>query len=68
MRYLKAKMERIKTFITSPPEKKWPITYEQMLAIAERIRNEKRDRIRLPGHQERMALATDAEQETAQLA
>jgi hypothetical protein len=68
MRYLKAKMERIKTFITSPPAKKWPVTYEQMLTIAERIRNEKRERIELPGQQHRLTLAEGAEQEVAKLA
>jgi molybdenum cofactor biosynthesis enzyme MoaA len=67
MRYLKAKMERIKTFITSPPPKNWPVSYEQMLTIAERIRNEKRDRIALPSAQHRMALDAGAEQETAKL-
>lgn len=67
MRYLKPKMERIKTFITSPPEKRWPITYEEMLVIAERIRSEKRDRISLPSHQQRLALDEGAEQESAKL-
>ena len=68
MRYLKAKLERIKTFITSPPPKKWPVTYEQLLTLAERIRNEPRERISLPGQQHRMSLAEGAEQETAKLA
>jgi MoaA/NifB/PqqE/SkfB family radical SAM enzyme len=67
MRYLKAKMERIKTFITSPPEKKWPVSYEQMLAIAERIRNEPRDRIQLPTAQRRLSLDENLEQEVAKL-
>lgn len=48
MRYLKAKLERIKIFLASPPPKKWPFTYEEMLEIAERIRSEARDRISLP--------------------
>lgn len=68
MRYLKAKLERIKTFITSPPPKNWPVTYEQMLTIAERIRNEPRERISLPGAQHRLTLAAGTEQEVAQLA
>jgi molybdenum cofactor biosynthesis enzyme MoaA len=68
MRYLKAKMERIKTFITSPPPKNWPVTYEQMLTIAERIRHEPRARIELPGAQHRMILAAGTEQEVAKLA
>ncbi len=68
MRYLKAKMERIKTFIAAPPPKKWPITYEQMLTLAERFRTEPRERIQLLGHQRRMTLKESAEQETATLA
>lgn len=68
MRYLKAKMERIRTFITAPPEKKWPVSYEQMLAAAERIRTEPRDRVSLPGHQRRLDLAAGSEQAVANLA
>ena len=68
MRYLKSKLARFKTFISSPPPKKWPVTYEQMLAIAERIRAEPRDRIQLPGQQRRLALAEGSEQATAALA
>ena len=67
MRYLKPKFERIKTFITSPPPKKWPMSYEQMLTIAERIRNEKRERISLPHHPHRLTLDAGSEQETASL-
>lgn len=67
MRYLKAKMERIRTFITSPPPKRWPVSYEEMLTIAERIRNEPRERITLPTHQRRLDLDRSAEQETAPL-
>lgn len=67
MRYLKAKMERIKTFITSPPEKKWPISYEEMLTIAERIRNESRERVSLPGHPHRLSLDKDDDQAVANL-
>lgn len=44
MRYMAAKIQRIQTFLTSPPEKKWPITYEELLVLAEAIRNEKRFR------------------------
>lgn len=68
MRYLKPKMDRIKTFITAPPPKKWPVTYEEMLTLAERIRTEPRERIQLPGHQRRMDLDRGSEQEVAQLA
>jgi hypothetical protein len=56
MRYLAAKWERIKLFLTSPPPKPWPVSYEQMLATAERIRSEMRDRILLPGTQNRLQL------------
>jgi len=48
MRYWAAKFERVKLFLTSPPEKKWPVSYEDMLTIAERIRNEARERVRIP--------------------
>jgi hypothetical protein len=44
MRYMAAKIQRVKTFLTSPPEKHWPITYEQLLEKAARIRSESRDR------------------------
>jgi len=44
MRYMAAKFQRIGTFLTSPPEKNWPLTYEQLLELAERIRGESRDR------------------------
>jgi len=44
MRFLAAKLQRTKTFLTSPPEKKWPFTYEELLEKAERILNEQRDR------------------------
>ncbi|MCE5231253.1 radical SAM protein [bacterium] len=44
MRFLAAKLQRTKVFFTSPPKKPWPMTYEQMAGIAERIRNERRDR------------------------
>lgn len=39
MRFLAAKMQRVKTFLTSPPPKKWPVSYEDLLAKAEFIRN-----------------------------
>lgn len=45
MRFLAAKLQRIKTFITSPPAKNWPIDYEKLLGIAARIRAESRDRL-----------------------
>jgi MoaA/NifB/PqqE/SkfB family radical SAM enzyme len=44
MRFWAAKIQRTKTFFTSPPEKNWPFTYDELLEKAERIRNEDRDR------------------------
>ncbi|MFI5337658.1 MAG: radical SAM protein [Opitutales bacterium] len=49
MRFLRAKLERIKLFLAAPPAKRWPVTYEAMVAAAERIRTEPRERLRLPG-------------------
>ena len=60
MRYLRTKLERLKLFLLSPPAKRWPITYESLLAAAERIRNEPRTRIELPGHPRRRALAAES--------
>ena len=37
MRYLKAKIERIKLFLAKPPEKKWPFSYEELLETAHLI-------------------------------
>ena len=39
MRYLKPKLERIKIFLTKPPRKPWPLTHEEIEAIATSIRN-----------------------------
>jgi len=44
MRYMAAKLQRVGTFLTSPPEKNWPLSYEQLLELAEKIRNEPRKR------------------------
>jgi MoaA/NifB/PqqE/SkfB family radical SAM enzyme len=44
MRYMAAKLQRVGNFLTSPPEKNWPLSYEQLLEIAHRIRNEPRER------------------------
>lgn len=59
MRYLKATFERMKLFLVSPPAKRWPVTYEQLLDTAERIRNEKRDRIRIPDLSQPSAVASE---------
>lgn len=44
MRFMAAKMQRIGTFLTSPPAKNWPLSYEQLLGLAEKIRGEQRER------------------------
>ncbi len=44
MRFLAAKIQRVKTFITSPPDKNWPLSYEELLELAESIRSERRER------------------------
>lgn len=45
MRFMAAKLQRIGTFLTSPPAKKWPLTYEQLIDLAEKIHNEPRQRL-----------------------
>ena len=40
MRFFAAKIQRIKNFFTSPPEKKWPIEYDEILNIAKEIRED----------------------------
>lgn len=40
MRFLAAKLQRVQQFFTSPPSKPWPLSYEHLLSLAERIRNE----------------------------
>ncbi len=37
MRDLGTKLERIRTFFTDPPERKWPISYDALLNTAEKI-------------------------------
>ncbi len=39
MRFWKAKLQRIKTFVTHPPKKNWPQSYDEMIASAEQIEN-----------------------------
>ncbi len=47
MRFLQAKIQRVRTFFTAPPEKiGWPLSYEDLLDLAERIRSEERHRPR----------------------
>ena len=42
MRFLRAKLQRIRTFVTAPPAKKWPISYESLLETAGSIRSQGR--------------------------
>jgi MoaA/NifB/PqqE/SkfB family radical SAM enzyme len=44
MRYMAAKIQRVKTFMTSPPEKNWPLTYDDLLDAANEVLNENRKR------------------------
>ena len=44
MRFMAAKIQRLGNFLTNPPEKKWPISYDKLLEYAEKIKNEKRER------------------------
>lgn len=60
MRYLAAKWDRVKLFLAAPPEKPWPVSYEQMLAIAERIRTERLERHGLPAPPRRMETGAPA--------
>lgn len=39
MRFMSAKMQRIKTFLTNPPPKNWPLSYSEILNISEGIIN-----------------------------
>jgi MoaA/NifB/PqqE/SkfB family radical SAM enzyme len=47
MRYLAAKWDRVKLFLARPPKKPWPLSVDEILATAERIRTEPRERITL---------------------
>lgn len=44
MRFMSAKLQRMKTFLTSPPVKNWPLDYGQLIDLAQSIRSEARDR------------------------
>lgn len=48
MRFMKAKLQRIQTFLTKPPPKPWPLTYEQLVSTAETVlaETEKKQRFR----------------------
>lgn len=48
MRFLAAKLQRVRTFLTAPPAKtNWPLGYEALLELARAIREEPRTRMRL---------------------
>jgi len=44
MRFWKAKLQRLKTFVTNPPSKNWPLTYDFLIQTAKDILKEKRFR------------------------
>ena len=44
MRYLAAKLQRINNFFAKPPQKNWPLEYEDLLDIADKIKREDRYR------------------------
>jgi len=39
MRFMAAKIQRIKTFFASPPKNRWPLSYEKILETEEHIRS-----------------------------
>jgi MoaA/NifB/PqqE/SkfB family radical SAM enzyme len=45
MRFIAAKLQRVRTFLTSPPVKNWPLSYEQLLERTEKIRSMSHDRL-----------------------
>jgi hypothetical protein len=45
MRFMAAKLQRVGTFLTSPPVKNWPLSYEQLLTTSKKICHEKRERL-----------------------
>lgn len=46
MRFMAAKLQRIGTFLTAPPAKNWPLTYERLVELASKIQSESRERPR----------------------
>ena len=46
MRFMAAKIQRIGNFLTSPPQKNWPLEYEELLEIANRTKTEDRHRLK----------------------
>lgn len=57
MRFLAAKLQRVRTFFTAPPAKdNWPLRYQDLLDLARSIRTEARDRPRLPPRKRTIAI------------
>lgn len=44
-RYLAAQLDRIPIFFTKPKEKKWPVSYEKMISLANKYKQESIDRV-----------------------
>lgn len=42
MRFMQAKLQRLRTFFTAPPKKPWPVSFERMLTVAKHIREERK--------------------------
>ena len=42
MRFLQATLQRVSTFFANPPEKKWPVTYEDMLSNIDKIKSDRK--------------------------
>ena len=48
MRFLAAKLQRVQTFLSAPPAKDaWPLRYQELIELAQTIREESRPRMRL---------------------
>jgi MoaA/NifB/PqqE/SkfB family radical SAM enzyme len=48
MRFLAAKLQRIQTFFTRPPEKPWPFEYEELIEICHSIIGAEHEPLHLP--------------------
>jgi MoaA/NifB/PqqE/SkfB family radical SAM enzyme len=59
MRFMAAKLQRMRTFFTAPPPKSnWPLSYQQLLDIAESITAQKRDRVAIDQRRKVIAVAS----------
>lgn len=64
MRFMAAKLQRVKTFFSAPPEKdNWPLKYEDLLEIAESIRADCRPRLRLHRRKPIMIATADGQKD-----